>query len=176
TVWSFAAILHGWSVGLGGIMSPMVGPLVNGVVAGFNAISSLVGAAPWTVTLSASVVGFMVARFLLGIGEAGSFPASIKTVAEWFPKKERALATGIFNAGTNVGAIIAPATALVLSAKFGWQSAFLFTGAVGFLWLIFWLVFYQKPEEHARLSAEEFKHVRDGEAPETAEKTPWLRL
>jgi ACS family hexuronate transporter-like MFS transporter len=120
--------------------------------------------------------GFGLMRFLLGIGEAANFPASIKTVAEWFPKRERALAISIFNAGTNVGAIVAPATALLLSAKFGWQSAFVFTGAVGFIWLIFWLVFYRKPEEHPRLSIEEFKHIRDGEMEETAEKTPWLRL
>jgi len=120
--------------------------------------------------------GFGAMRFLLGIGEAANFPASIKTVAEWFPKRERALAISIFNAGTNVGAIVAPATALLLSAKFGWQSAFVFTGAVGFVWLIFWLVFYQKPEEHPRLSVEEFKHIRDGEAEETAEKTPWVPL
>jgi ACS family hexuronate transporter-like MFS transporter len=126
--------------------------------------------------LAASAFGFMVARFLLGIGEAANFPASIKTVAEWFPKKERALATGIFNAGTNVGAIIAPITALTLSAALGWQSAFIFTGAVGFLWLIFWWWLYKRPEEHPRLSAEEFKLIREGEVEETAAKTPWLPL
>jgi ACS family hexuronate transporter-like MFS transporter len=126
--------------------------------------------------LAASAVGFMIARFLLGIGEAANFPASIKTVAEWFPKNERALATGIFNAGTNVGAIIAPITALTLSAAFGWQSAFIFTGAVGFLWLIFWWWLYQRPEEHPRLSAEEFKLIREGEAEEDTRKVRWLPL
>lgn len=126
--------------------------------------------------LAASAVGFMIARFLLGIGEAANFPASIKTVAEWFPKKERALATGIFNAGTNVGAIIAPITALTLSAAFGWQSAFIFTGAVGFLWLIFWWWLYQSPEDHSRLSAEEFKLIREGEAEEDPQKVRWLPL
>jgi ACS family hexuronate transporter-like MFS transporter len=125
---------------------------------------------------AATAVGFSIARFMLGIGEAANFPASLKTVAEWFPRKERALATGIFNAGTNVGAIIAPAAALYLSAKFGWQSAFLFTGAVGLLWLIWWWGFYQKPEDHPRLSAEEFKHIREGEAEEVGESTPWLPL
>jgi len=126
--------------------------------------------------LAASALGFSVARFFLGIGEAANFPASLKTVAEWFPKKERALATGIFNAGTNVGAIIAPATALYLSDKFGWQSAFLFTGAVGLLWLFWWWGFYRKPEEHPRLSEAEFKYIREGEAEEVGEKTPWLPL
>jgi ACS family hexuronate transporter-like MFS transporter len=125
---------------------------------------------------AASAFGFSVARFLLGIGEAANFPASLKTVAEWFPKKERALATGIFNAGTNVGAVIAPFTALYLSAHFGWQSAFLFTGAVGLLWLIWWWVYYQKPEEHPRISESEFNHIRDGELDEVGEKTPWLPL
>ncbi|NOT62252.1 MAG: MFS transporter [Acidobacteria bacterium] len=125
---------------------------------------------------AASAIGFSIARFLLGIGEAANFPASLKAVAEWFPKKERALATGIFNAGTNVGAILAPATALYLSAKFGWQSAFLFTGAVGLLWLIWWWAYYQKPEDHPRISESEFKHIRDGEPEEVGEKTPWLPL
>ncbi len=127
--------------------------------------------------LATTAVGFMIARFLLGIGEAANFPASVKTVAEWFPKKERALATGIFNAGTNVGAIIAPATALVLSANFGWQSAFLFTGAVGFIWLIFWWAYYDRPEDHKRLSKAEFEHIRDGqEEPVTDAKVSWLGL
>lgn len=126
--------------------------------------------------LAASAIGFSIARFFLGIGEAANFPASVKTVAEWFPKKERALATGVFNAGTNVGAIIAPYTALKLSENFGWQSAFLFTGAVGFLWLIFWWRLYKSPEQHPNLSAEEFKQIREGEAAETTEKTPWLPL
>lgn len=126
--------------------------------------------------LAASAFGFMVARFFLGIGEAANFPAAIKTVAEWFPKNERALATGIFNAGTNVGAIIAPITALTLSAAFGWQSAFIFTGAAGFIWLIFWWWLYQRPEEHPRLSAEEFKLMRSGEVEEAKQKTPWLPL
>ena len=120
---------------------------------------------------ASSAFGFSVARFFLGIGEAANFPASVKTVAEWFPKRERALATGIFNAGTNVGAIIAPATAILLSEKFGWQSAFIFTGAAGFLWLLFWLLIYRRPEEHPRLSAEELSLIRDGEEDQAGETT-----
>jgi MFS transporter, ACS family, hexuronate transporter len=133
--------------------------------------------------LAGSARGFGVARFFLGVGEAANFPASVKTVAEWFPKSERALATGIFNAGTNVGAILAPATALWLSAAFGWQSAFIVTGAVGFIWLIFWWLLYERPERHARLSAEEFALIRQDDAQEGAaqseastEQVPWLRL
>jgi MFS transporter, ACS family, hexuronate transporter len=147
-----------------------------GVKLGFTIAIIIWSVAGMAHAFAATAFGFMVARFLLGIGEAANFPASLKTVAEWFPKKERALATGIFNAGTNVGAIIAPAAALYLSDKFGWQSAFLFTGAVGLLWLIWWLWFYQKPEDHQRLSAEEFKLIREGEAEETTGKTPWLQL
>ncbi len=121
--------------------------------------------------LVSTASGFSIARFFLGIGEAANFPGSLKVVAEWFPKKERALATGIFNAGTNVGAIVAPATAILLAEAFGWQSAFIFTGAVGFLWLIFWLLIYRQPEEHPRLSANELALIRDGEEV-VIEKTP----
>jgi MFS transporter, ACS family, hexuronate transporter len=126
--------------------------------------------------LVVTAFGFSVARFMLGVGEAANFPGALKTVAEWFPKRERALATGIFNAGTNVGAIIAPAAALLLSAHYGWRSAFLFTGAVGLLWLIFWWRYYQRPEDHPRLSEEEFKLMREGEEVVVKEKTPWLPL
>ena len=147
-----------------------------GVKLGFTIAIVLWSFAGMSHAFAASAIGFSVARFLLGIGEAANFPASLKAVAEWFPKKERALATGIFNAGTNVGAILAPATALYLSAHFGWQSAFLFTGAVGLLWLIWWLWYYQKPEDHPRVSESEFKHIRDGEPEEIGETTPWLPL
>jgi ACS family hexuronate transporter-like MFS transporter len=126
--------------------------------------------------LVTTALGFSLARFMLGVGEAANFPGALKTVAEWFPKRERALATGIFNAGTNVGAIIAPAAALTLSAHYGWRSAFLFTGAAGLIWLLFWWKLYKRPEDHPRLSNEEFKLIRDGEAEEVKEKTPWLPL
>src|SRR5467141_1650450 len=98
--------------------------------------------------LGSSFTSFIIARSALGFGEAGVFPASIKTVAEWFPKKERALATGIFNAGTNIGAIITPLVVPWIAVHLGWQWAFLLTGALGFAWLILWLVFYRKPENH----------------------------
>src|SRR6201984_2581945 len=95
-----------------------------------------------------SFFAFAIARAILGFGEAGVFPASVKCVAEWFPKKERALATGLFNAGTNVGAIVTPLFVPWIAAHLGWRWAFLMTGALGFAWLILWLRFYRKPEEH----------------------------
>jgi MFS transporter, ACS family, hexuronate transporter len=125
--------------------------------------------------IGSSFTSFVVARSALGFGEAGVFPASIKTVAEWFPKKERALTTGIFNAGTNIGAIITPLVVPWITIHWGWRSAFLLTGALGFLWLIFWLLLYRKPEEHPRLSKNELDYIRsDPSFP--AAKTTWLSL
>ncbi len=148
-----------------------------GVKLGFAIALVIWSLAGMSHALATTAVGFMAARFLLGVGEAANFPASLKTVAEWFPKRERALATGIFNAGTNVGAIVAPITALTLSKYYGWQSAFIFTGAAGFLWLIFWVWLYKKPEENPRLSKEEFDLIRSDKDEETTEtKTPWLSL
>lgn len=113
-----------------------------------------------------SVFGFGVARFVLGFGEAANFPASIKTVAEWFPKKERALATGIFNSGTNVAALSTPIVVPMIVASMGWEWAFIITGALGFLWLAVWWVMYQKPEEHSRCSKEELAYIQsDADAP-----------
>ena len=174
-VWSLAAIAHAWAVGIGTLSSPFVSPIVQGVVSGFNAISSLFGAAPWTFTLSVSVIGFMVARFALGLGEAGNFPASIKTVAEWFPKKERALATGIFNAGTNVGALATPLLVPLIVIAWGWYEAFIFTGIIGFIWLAFWLLIYKRPEEHKSLSANELAYIQSDPI-EPVARVPWRRL
>jgi MFS transporter, ACS family, hexuronate transporter len=109
------------------------------------------------------------------LGEAGNFPASIKTVAEWFPKKERALATGIFNAGTNVGALATPLIVPVITLAWGWEWAFILTGAVGFIWLFFWLLLYRRPEEHPRLSKAELAYIQS-DPPDPAAKTPWARL
>jgi ACS family hexuronate transporter-like MFS transporter len=125
--------------------------------------------------VGSSFASFVVARSALGFGEAGVFPASIKTVAEWFPKKERALATGIFNAGTNVGAIVTPLVVPWITVHWGWRSAFLLTGAVGFVWLIFWLLLYRKPEEHPRLSRAELDYIRSDPSP-TVAKIEWSRL
>jgi MFS transporter, ACS family, hexuronate transporter len=125
--------------------------------------------------LGNSFTSFVIARSSLGFGEAGVFPASIKTVAEWFPKKERALATGIFNAGTNAGAIITPLTVPWITSHWGWRWAFLITGALGFVWLIFWLLLYRKPEEHPRVSKAELEYIRS-DPPEPTAKIEWLSL
>ena len=125
--------------------------------------------------LARSVIGFSVARFLLGLGESGNFPASIKTVAEWFPKKERAFATGIFNAGTNVGALVTPLVVPVITLAWGWRWAFILTGAVGFIWLIFWLALYHRPEQHPKLSSAELAHIRS-DPPESTAKVSWASL
>ncbi|MDZ7262994.1 MAG: MFS transporter [candidate division KSB1 bacterium] len=109
--------------------------------------------------LARSTVGFMAARGILGLSEAGNFPAAVKTVAEWFPKKERALATGIFNSGTNIGAIVAPLTVPLIAMHLGWQWAFILTGAIGLLWLGFWSVFYEIPQKHRRLKKVEFEYI-----------------
>jgi MFS transporter, ACS family, hexuronate transporter len=125
--------------------------------------------------LARSAFGFGTARFFLGLGEAGNFPAAIKTVAEWFPKKERALATGIFNSGSNVGAIVAPLVVPFIAVTWGWQWAFVLTGLIGFIWLIFWLMIYQKPEEHPKLQPAELAHIQSDPA-EPATKIPWASL
>jgi MFS transporter, ACS family, hexuronate transporter len=125
--------------------------------------------------LASTVMGFSFWRFALGLGEAGNFPASIKTVAEWFPKKERALATGIFNAGTNVGILVAAAVVPPITLAFGWEWTFVVTGLVGFLWLVVWLALYRRPEEHARLSAEERAHIQS-DPPDKEARVPWARL
>lgn len=125
--------------------------------------------------LASSVLGFGAARFILGLGESGSFPASIKSVAEWFPKKERALATGIFNSGTNIGAVITPLVVPWITARYGWRMAFIATGAVGFLWLVAWLALYRTPEDQPRLSKAELDYIRS-DPPETGAKIPWLEL
>lgn len=125
--------------------------------------------------LARSVLGFSIARFMLGLGESGNFPAAIKTVAEWFPKKERALATGIFNSGTNVGAMVTPLIVPVITHTWGWQWAFILIGAIGFIWLIFWLALYRKPQEHPKLSKAELDYIQS-DPPDVVEKIPWLKL
>ncbi|HUR12266.1 MAG TPA: MFS transporter [Flavitalea sp.] len=123
--------------------------------------------------------GFSIARAALGIGEAGNFPAAIKAVAEWFPKRERAYATGLFNSGANIGAILAPATVYWLQKNYGWQSAFICTGAIGFIWLIAWLAFYHHPSTHKKVSASEIAYINsDSKAGEPVESRtiPWVKL
>ncbi len=134
----------------------------------------------WSVASMAHAVGsslssFFIARIALGFGESGIFPASIKAVAEWFPAKERALATGIFNAGTNVGVILAGLSVPWITHHFGWRWAFVIIGSLGFVWLALWLLLYQKPEDHPRCSRAELEYIL-GDTPQPTEKIKWLRL
>jgi len=130
-----------------------------------------------------STTGFLVARGFLGMTESGNFPSAIKAIAEWFPKKERALATGIFNSGTNIGAIIAPLTVPFIAKEYGWQWAFVITGAVGLIWLLFWFWLYEVPAKQKRLGQAEFNYIHSDTdesvsiaATESAVKVPWARL
>ena len=123
-----------------------------------------------------TIFGFGVARVFLGLSESGNFPAAIKTIAEWFPKKERALATGIFNSGANIGAVVAPAVVPWLAITYGWQAAFIATGAVGFIWLIFWIIFYEKPDASKKLTPAEQAYILSDSEVQTPEKVSWLKL
>ncbi len=106
-----------------------------------------------------STFGFITVRAGLGLGESGNFPAAIKTVAEWFPKKDRASATGFFNSGANIGAVVAPIMVPLILGWYGWQMAFIVTGAIGFIWLIFWIIFYEVPSRHKRITPAEFEYI-----------------
>lgn len=161
TLWSVAAAAHG----LAGLAAGWTLPMIN--------LDAKTGVA--IVTLTGAAVGLAVARFALGIGEAGAFPASIKTVADWFPKKERALATGIFNAGTNVGALASPLLVPWIARHWGWQWAFVITGALGFLWVGWWLTVYREPENHPRLKSAELTYIRSDPS-DPAVKIPWRKL
>ncbi len=122
-----------------------------------------------------SVAGFMAARFALGLGEGGNVPAAIKSVAEWFPKKERALATGIFNSGTNVGAVVTPIVVPWITVHYGWYWAFVITGALGFIWLAFWWLMYDTPERHPRVSPAELAYI-NSDPSEPTTPVPWAKL
>jgi len=125
--------------------------------------------------LAASAFGFGIARFFLGLGEAGSFPAAIKTTAEWFPQRERSLATGIFNSGANIGAILAPALIPWITLRFGWRAAFLSTGILGAIWIVWWLTKYRDPKDHPRVSPAELLHIQENSA-EPVKQIPWQKL
>ncbi|MFZ1750181.1 MAG: MFS transporter, partial [Saprospiraceae bacterium] len=143
-IWSLGAMLHAWAVPIGDGLLKVLG---------------------WIglVTVPASVLGFIFSRMVLAVGEAGNFPGAIKATAEYFPKKERSFATGIFNSGSNVGAILAPLSVPWIESIYGWEAAFLIIGGIGFLWMVLWLIFYEKPEEQPRLSAEELAYIQEGD-------------
>ena len=122
-----------------------------------------------------TAAGFSLARGMLGLGESAIFPGSIKTIAEWFPKKERALAAGLFNAGTNMGAILTPMIVPWIALTWGWQWAFIATGALGLLWLALWIPLYRSPEVHPAVTPSELAYIR-GDPPESTTSVPWIRL
>lgn len=159
-------------LGFGGIIDRIGTKLGYAISIVLWSIAAMLHAAA-TGTLS-----FAVMRALLGLGEAGNFPAAIKTVAEWFPKKERALATGIFNSGANIGAVAAPIIVPLLLNFYGWEMAFIATGAIGFVWLIFWWIYYEVPSKHQQLSKEEFDyiHAEKEEKDENQDPVKWGRL
>jgi len=163
-IWSIGALIHAVAIPIGEVASAFLG---------WFGIASV----------SVSVVGFMIARAVLGFGESGNFPAAIKATAEYFPRKERALATGIFNSGANVGAILAPLTVPWIAKHWGWEMAFIIVGGVGFLWLLFWWFLYDAPAAQKRLSASELAYINSDETAESqqpvaANEAPvqWLQL
>jgi ACS family hexuronate transporter-like MFS transporter len=155
----------------------LVGPLIDyvGTRLGYALAMVFWSLASMEHAISSSLNSFFFARFALGLGEAPVFPASIKAVAEWFPKKERALATGIFNAGTNTGAILTPLFVPWITVHWGWRWAFVVTGGLGFIWLILWLLLYRAPEAHHRVAPAELQYIRSDPA-EPPVRTKWRRL
>jgi ACS family hexuronate transporter-like MFS transporter len=154
-IWSLAAIAHAEATTFGPAVAAMLGAV--------------------GLTYSVSVAGFIAARLALGLGEAANFPAAIKTVAEWFPRRERALATGIFNSGTNIGALVTPLVVPWITLTFGWYWAFVATGLIGFVWLIAWWLLYDAPERHARVTEAELALIRS-DPPEAEGRVPWVSL
>jgi ACS family hexuronate transporter-like MFS transporter len=126
--------------------------------------------------LANSVLEFGIARFSLGVGESGNFPAAIKTVAEWFPQSERSLATGIFNSGANVGAVLAPVIVPWVTIRYGWHAAFLATGVFSAMWIVYWFTKYRKPADHRTLTGAELRHIYREAAEQMGPSTPWARL
>lgn len=152
-----------------------------GTKIGYALATALWSVAAMGHALVTGTMGFFVARGALGFTESGNFPAAIKTVAEWFPKRERALATGIFNSGANIGAILAPLTVPFIAQKWGWQWAFILTGLMGFIWLIGWFILFEVPEKHKKLSSEEFDFIHSDPDDEKdingkVKKISWIKL
>ncbi|TRX03727.1 MFS transporter [Flavobacterium gawalongense] len=163
-VWSAGAIMHAYAIPIGGVFSNVL------TWVGISAVP-------------VSIAGFMLSRAILGFGESGNFPAAIKATAEYFPKKERSFATGIFNSGSNIGAILAPLTVPWIAVNWGWQTAFILVGAIGFIWMFFWFIFYEKPEKQKRLSKIEYDYINAGHESEIVNqevsnqgKVAWFKL
>ncbi len=160
-----------------GLMMPLAGRIIDwiGMRIGYTLAVVVWSIAAMGHALAGNATQFSIARFALGLGESANFPAAIKAVAYWFPRKERSLATGIFNSGTNIGALVAPLMVPFLAAHYGWRSAFVVTGGLGFIWIIAWLLLFREPEKHKWLSPKELELIRsDGEA--ATQRVPYLEL
>ncbi len=160
------------------LMLPIAGRLIDwlGIRLGYTLAVLVWGLSSIAHSFAGNLFEFGVARLGLGLGEAANFPAAIKTVANWFPRQERALATGVFNSGTNVGALIAPLIVPIVVTRFGWHSAFLVTGSFSLSWILVWLLFYREPEKDPRLSPAELALIRSDNEPESAVKIPYNEL
>jgi MFS transporter, ACS family, hexuronate transporter len=173
---------YGWVVfafqGAYALMMPLAGRIIDhvGTRLSYTLAVLVWSAASMFHALARSAVQFAVARFCLGVGEAGNFPAAIKTVAAWFPKRERALATGIFNSGANLGALIGPLLVPLVARHFGWRFSFVATGLLDLLWVAAWLAIYRPPREHPRLSDQELALIEFDRSEEPDRVIPYLRL
>jgi len=142
---------------------------------GYAVVMGIWSVAAMAHALARSALGFGIARFFLGLGESGNFPAAVKTTAEWFPQSERSLATGIFNSGANVGAVLAPAIVPIVTLRFGWRAAFLTTGIFSLSWIVWWLWRYRVPSEHKRVTRTEYEYIHR-DPPASVARIPWSRL
>ena len=159
-LWSIAAVAHAFAHFFHGVFPTVFLDATTGLS---------------FVALTGAAAGFAIARFLLGLGEGGNFPAAIKATAEWFPKKERAFATGIFNSGTNIGALVTPLVVPWITVNWGWEWAFISTGLLGFFWVIWWLISYEVPEKHPKVTPAELAHIRS-DPPEAITPVPWKQV
>jgi ACS family hexuronate transporter-like MFS transporter len=164
-------------LGIGGVIDRL------GTKIGYGVSTFLWSLAGVATAMVNTVMGFQIVRSALGLAEAGNFPSAIKTVAEWFPKKERALATGIFNSGANIGAIVTPITVPFIVVHWGWQWAFILTGLLGFIWLFFWFILYEVPRKHKKISQAELDFIesdteeqRGSVGDEDKPKISWFKL
>jgi MFS transporter, ACS family, hexuronate transporter len=173
---------YGWVVfafqGAYALMMPLAGRIIDrvGTRLSYTLTVLVWSLASMSHALARSAVQFAAARFVWGIGEAGNFPAAIKTVAEWFPKRERALATGIFNSGSNLGALIGPLLVPFVAKHFGWRLSFVVTGSLDLLWVAAWLAIYRQPREHKRISADELALIESDGSEESVRAIPYRRL
>ena len=160
------------------LMLPVAGRLIDwlGIRLGYTLAVLLWALSSIGHAFAGNLAQFSVARLGLGLGEAANFPAAIKTIANWFPRQERALATGVFNSGTNVGALIAPLIVPIVVGRFGWHAAFVVTGSFSLSWIIVWLAFYREPEKQPRLSPAEFTFIRSDSPVESTDKIPYFTL